>query len=115
MSRGPRLSCQAQCEPTESIMSLQRFATVALLTLLPALSLGQASCYGEADACRDFCEMAANCLDCGGNISLDQCKNECLSLSINQKKALANCAKDCLNIYACEQMVGFRPPNPCVY
>lgn len=96
-------------------MTIRLLAPVALVALFPLMALSQGGCYDDSDACRDFCEMAANCLHCGGNVSLTQCKDECVALSIDQKKALATCAKDCPNMYACEQMVGFPPPNPCEY
>lgn len=88
---------------------------ISFVALLTASGAGAAGCYDESDACRDYCEMAADCLDCGGNISLDQCRDECVALSFDQQKALADCARDCPNVYACQQMVGFSPPSPCVY
>ena len=92
---------------------LRMFVFSAVLCgVLGALSAG---CFDESDACRAYCEKAAECLDCGGNISLDQCQNQCLDLSIDEKKALGDCATDCPNIYACRDLTGFQPPTPCVY
>lgn len=96
-------------------MPTPRLSITALLALTTVLAPGLTACYDESDACRDYCVMAADCLDCGGNISLDQCQDDCVNLSISQQRALANCAKDCPNVLACQQMVGFPPPSPCVY
>ena len=83
---------------------------VLFLAILPA-----GGCYDISDACRDYCEMAADCLDCGGAVDVSGCQSECEGLSISQQKALATCADDCANISACRDMVGFMPPTPCVY
>lgn len=96
-------------------MIFPRLGTFAFLALGTFLGVVASGCYDESDACTDYCEMAAGCLDCGGNISLDQCRDECVALSISQQRALSNCAKDCPNVLACQQMVGFPPPSPCVY
>ena len=90
---------------------------VTLVALLLAVGLGGAStgCTDESDACKAYCARAAECLDCGGNISLAQCQQACVDLSFDQQRKLADCAKDCPNVYACQQMVGFPPPTPCVY
>ncbi len=89
---------------------------IALLGLLAALVLAVPACYDESDACRDYCNQAAGCLSCGATTeSLNRCQDECISHTISEQKALANCAKDCANFAACPSIVGFTPPNPCDY
>jgi hypothetical protein len=84
--------------------------------LLGALLLAAPGCYDESDACRDYCHQAAHCLNCSATTeSLDRCQDECIALTISEQKALANCAKDCANFFACPSIVGFTPPNPCDY
>lgn len=95
---------------------MSRFRTIIVLVLFfGALGVAISGCFDESDACRAYCEKAAECLDCGGNVSLEQCQNDCMDLSIDQKKKLGDCATDCANIYACRDLTGFQPPTPCVY
>lgn len=84
------------------------------LGILAALLWAAPGCYDESDACRDYCTRAATCLSCGATTeSLDRCQDECISHTISEQKALANCAKDCPNFAACPSIVGFTPPSPC--
>jgi hypothetical protein len=90
-------------------------ATRTLLLVLLLATLPASGCYDVSDACRDYCVMAADCLDCGGAVDVAGCQDECEGLSFDQQKALATCADDCANVSACRSMVGFMPPNPCAY
>jgi len=93
-----------------------RNGTFVMLGLVAALLLAAPGCYDESDACRDYCYMAADCLNCPRTTaSLDRCQDECIALTIPQQKELGNCAKDCANVFACPSMVSFTPPSPCDY
>ncbi len=87
-----------------------------VLGLLASLLVTTPGCYDESDACRDYCDQAAQCMGCGSTTeSLARCRDECVAHTIAEQKALANCAKDCANFAACPAIVGFTPPNPCDY
>lgn len=74
------------------------------------------ACTDESDACRAYCDQAADCLNCpASTASLQRCQDECVARTFSEQKKLANCAKDCANFSACPAIVGFNPPNPCDY
>ncbi len=81
--------------------------------LAGSLGLGVASCTDDQDACREFCRKAAECLQCGSTADVDRCKQTCYDLSIDEKKALGDCAVDCPNIMACPAFQAHPELNPC--
>jgi len=97
-------------------MNSKTLLTLGLVLALGALGGLATGCDDESDYCRAYCEMAADCLDCGGaGADIKKCENECVDLSFSEQKALSNCAKDCGNVLACRQIAGFIPPTPCEY
>ena len=81
---------------------------------LIALSTLQAGCTDDQDLCHVFCDKAASCLGCGGTTAdIDQCRQQCVSLSIDEKKSLSDCAQDCYNIRACPALAAHPKLNPC--
>ena len=86
-----------------------------LLGLSVFLLVGTASvsCTDDRDACREFCRKAAECLQCGATADVDACRQTCYDLSIDEKKALGNCATDCENVMACPAFTTHPELNPC--
>jgi len=93
------------------------FRTMALTLLfagMVTLSCFQPGCTDDQDLCHVFCDKAASCLGCGGATAhIDQCRQQCVSLSIDEKKGLSDCAQDCYNIRACPALTAHPQLNPC--
>lgn len=87
---------------------------IAVSALLLVLSAFFCGCNDEKDLCREFCRKAAECLGCGGTTAdIDGCKSTCVSLSVDEKKALSDCAADCPNMRACQYFMTYPNLNPC--
>ncbi len=88
---------------------------IAVLTalFLGLVAGGTAGCQDDQDACREFCRMAAECLECGATADVDRCRSRCEDLSIEEKKSLAGCAQDCANVRACPAFQAHPELNPC--
>ena len=78
-----------------------------------ALAFFGSGCQDDQDACRAFCRIAADCLRCGPAADVDQCRDRCEALSIDEKKALGDCATDCANVRACPVFQAHPDLNPC--
>ena len=73
-----------------------------------------AGCTSETDYCRAFCQRAGECENCGGNVDIDGCIEECKDLPRETQEKLVDCYKgDCENIFMCEDIIGTQRPSPC--
>ena len=99
-------------ETMRDIGTWRRWTGIALVALSLGMGFGAGACTDDQDACREFCRMATECLGCGATADVDQCRSQCESLSIEEKKALANCAQDCANVRACPTFQAHPELNP---
>ena len=71
-------------------------------------------CTSETDYCRAYCQRAGECLNCGGDIDIDGCIDECKDLDRDTQEDLVNCYKgECENIFICDEIIGQESPSPC--
>jgi len=89
-----------------------KFAT--LLFVISFSFLFFSSCTSETDYCRAFCQKAGECENCGGNVDINGCIDECKTLDTETQKKLVDCYKgECENIFICNDIIGTQRPSPC--
>jgi hypothetical protein len=85
------------------------------------IALFTISCTNEIDYCRAFCQKAGTCYDCGGEVDMDGCINECKSLDTSIQKKLVDCydvdEQDCSQMFLCSEIIdeldATSIPSPC--
>jgi len=93
---------------------MKKIFAATILTSVLAFTGVFYSCSSETDYCKAYCQKAGECIECGGEIDMDGCIDECKSLDTDTQKKLVNCYKgDCENIFICDEIIGTKKPSPC--